>query len=1308
MAILTKHFNVQAANLAVYDMVLDNAPKYLFVSRPLPWTDEDGNWNDLFVPNADHSFAQFDTSVYNDIVFGKLITSSDCIQMVPRYDWVPGQVYAKFSTDDANLFSKNFYVVTDDRNVYKCVDNNYEVNSTVKPTVTSTRGIFHTGDGYAWKYMYTIPADTDDKFSTSNFIPVVANNSVKANAVPGTVDSVSLSSLGNNYNAYYSGYLKNAVNGYVVVLDSNASPYSNFYVGSSMYLKSGLGSGQIREIVAYDGLNKFVRLDTPFDTYATLSLSGITGTLDVGDTLTQNLDALAIVYKQGVFQVGDTVVQSDTGVNGTIASANSTVLQVVRGGSTVFDVKYPIYNTTSAGSAQPGTVSVQPFTQLLALSNTAAFTIGETIYQSNGSANVGNGVLFAVTALPSINASFEPVGSVNTANKFISLSQNPYSVGQQLRYRVDDGNTAVFPLANNTSYYVSYSNGSGIKLATTPGGADITLAVTKQETFNSNTGINGNSFISSAGNWFTDGQIVVYTCATGNTIPTGLTNGFAYFVTHANSSGLNLSLTSGGPNVEIQATTVSETGHRLTFYIPPEIGHSLSFTQQQLSIVKTQGSYTNAYQVKGSISNANAILQSAYSDANGLSYIYSTDTGTTTFVASFPEGSYIRVGANTSSGIRRVLSVNASCVVVDEPLSQSAIANTSYLIPNATEFVSYTLLTSNGLITNTNINSSIVNYANAAKFGTLFIPGERIDLVDSSLLYQGTRGTVSFSNTTSVVISDIVGPGFLPGFYIFGESSTQSAYINDIAAYPTITVKNPLGQFVIGQSVFARSTSDLSILHGSANVIAYFITPGQLTEYIISPTVSITGDGEGALAYSTVNTSPYVNMPIANVVVINTGTGYTYANATITSNLSHGRGASAIPAVSPLLGHGYDVYEELGANFLGISLGIANSMFESYKFPIFGDYRKVGIIDTPMFNDLYVNIDSYDRVKLSIRNASNTYFPGECVYQPGSNAAGVVVYANDTYLELKNVMGVFSANGKFANSLSTNDNVVGLYSTSIANVNAQEVATFSVLSNSEFVYEVNTRVKSVLVSVLNDSNIQLTNVEGLFSINDTLYDPSTNTYAWVNAIYTSNGTVNASENFGLRFNQTLRIPLTTNTEPYQLYEEVTQDVTGASGVVVGGAVMIPISISTNVGNDVDLTYSGAVGSFPVGSIVYNTGNAGVGIVISSNSSYLRLSAVVGTFVETDSLTSTINATATVDAVYPVMILNNVDGNWSSGVLSGNIHGSNTGAVGRCDLSGVFVYPDLVRNSGKVMYLENLAPFTLSNTSQENFNVVIQF
>ena len=111
---------------------------------------------------------------FDDLLAAKRITSSDVSICIPRRNWATGTVYDYYRHDygnrvtggtttqaansgATNLFDATFYVMSSTFNVYKCLDNNSDANSTVKPTGTST-SILSTGDGYKWKYMYTLSA----------------------------------------------------------------------------------------------------------------------------------------------------------------------------------------------------------------------------------------------------------------------------------------------------------------------------------------------------------------------------------------------------------------------------------------------------------------------------------------------------------------------------------------------------------------------------------------------------------------------------------------------------------------------------------------------------------------------------------------------------------------------------------------------------------------------------------------------------------------------------------------------------------------------------------------------------------------------------------------------------------------------------------------------------------------------------------------------------------------------------------------------------------------------------------------------
>ena len=66
----------------------------------------------------------------------------------------------------------NCVVMTDEFNVYKCLDNNNNAISTYKPIGTVVDPVIMP-DGYMWKYLYSIPIALRNKFLTDVYMPVV-------------------------------------------------------------------------------------------------------------------------------------------------------------------------------------------------------------------------------------------------------------------------------------------------------------------------------------------------------------------------------------------------------------------------------------------------------------------------------------------------------------------------------------------------------------------------------------------------------------------------------------------------------------------------------------------------------------------------------------------------------------------------------------------------------------------------------------------------------------------------------------------------------------------------------------------------------------------------------------------------------------------------------------------------------------------------------------------------------------------------------------------------------------------------------
>lgn len=91
-------------------------------------------------------------------------------------DWSSGTVYAAYS-DASTGQSANYYVRTEDNNVYVCIRQGKEGNGSArssvdKPDHTDTTLIAEVNDGYIWKYLYTISTADGNSFLTSNFMPV--------------------------------------------------------------------------------------------------------------------------------------------------------------------------------------------------------------------------------------------------------------------------------------------------------------------------------------------------------------------------------------------------------------------------------------------------------------------------------------------------------------------------------------------------------------------------------------------------------------------------------------------------------------------------------------------------------------------------------------------------------------------------------------------------------------------------------------------------------------------------------------------------------------------------------------------------------------------------------------------------------------------------------------------------------------------------------------------------------------------------------------------------------------------------------
>ena len=180
-----------------------NSPKVYFAyGKTDAWINENS-------PNAATTTVASMYDVWNNMIGGKLVTGADLQHVIPRYNWTTGNVYFAYDDKNPQMNDGNvqFYILTTDWNVYKCIANNAGANSTTMPSAVNPDTTTQTADGYIWKYMYTVSDNEKLRFVTDQYIPVKTLSgddgsrqwAVQEAAVEGAINSIIVTSGGSNY-----------------------------------------------------------------------------------------------------------------------------------------------------------------------------------------------------------------------------------------------------------------------------------------------------------------------------------------------------------------------------------------------------------------------------------------------------------------------------------------------------------------------------------------------------------------------------------------------------------------------------------------------------------------------------------------------------------------------------------------------------------------------------------------------------------------------------------------------------------------------------------------------------------------------------------------------------------------------------------------------------------------------------------------------------------------------------------------------------------------------------------------------------
>ena len=243
------------------------------------------------------------------------------------------------------LFANTFYVRNSRDQVFKCLFNNAQANSTIEPTIDidgqlPENAFILTSDGYKWKYMYTIPPGLKQKFFTQNWMPVANDAAVQVAAGDGRVDIINVLWGGSGH---LSGGNSNSAS--ILSITNTDGAGANLVakvangVITSVTILNG-GNSHTSGIVTVSDLNRLANTTL----VGTINVSGtiITGNLSnttyfVGNVFTNDILTINGESRNVVSVINNTSLTVNTAFNYTVNSAIGSIIR----SSAAFDISFP-------------------------------------------------------------------------------------------------------------------------------------------------------------------------------------------------------------------------------------------------------------------------------------------------------------------------------------------------------------------------------------------------------------------------------------------------------------------------------------------------------------------------------------------------------------------------------------------------------------------------------------------------------------------------------------------------------------------------------------------------------------------------------------------------------------------------------------------------------------------------------------------------------------------------------------------------------------------------------------------------------
>lgn len=228
-AIISNQFRILNAETFIQSITSAGSTCYTFIAQPDATNPEVGlgrsDWGTG--PSPLDNFEQ-ENRIKETVIALKKITSGDIRRLIRKEEWVSGKIYEMYrhdysiynlspQTSSSSLYDSRYYIVNSNFRVYICLNNGTNSNNpTGRPSLDEPdfvdlepRPAGLSGDGYIWKYLFTIKPSEIVKFDTIDYVPLpepwgspgTESSAIKNNAIDGKIESVLVSKRGDGYPA---------------------------------------------------------------------------------------------------------------------------------------------------------------------------------------------------------------------------------------------------------------------------------------------------------------------------------------------------------------------------------------------------------------------------------------------------------------------------------------------------------------------------------------------------------------------------------------------------------------------------------------------------------------------------------------------------------------------------------------------------------------------------------------------------------------------------------------------------------------------------------------------------------------------------------------------------------------------------------------------------------------------------------------------------------------------------------------------------------------------------------------------------